>query len=251
VFLASAASLVPFTAYGGIRAAAIGEFGVTSFAGYNLIGITSQFLIEDDLPRLSQPSRELAEEILRRRPAIDGYGPPSDYPTMVFLYNATVWRIASPASETLYGADTARCNQQLQTLAWECMALHPVDYLDWMIRNGKSLFDQILQGAIAELGSRIALLALLGVATARVIFPQRGSIHDVELHPQSLANAPLGPRLEFRVLLWICIAFATAKGLLVLLVEPALGRYVVAMGCLLPSLIGWICCELATLAWSE
>jgi hypothetical protein len=52
---------------------------------------------------------------------------------------------------------------------------------------------------------------------------------------------------QFQTLAWIAFSWLLAKGLLVILVEPALGRYVTAVAALLPCVVGWIAYHLVCL----
>ena len=235
----SLVSVLPLLAYCTFRWTVVHEFGLVSFAGYNLIGITGQYVEPSDVEHLPQKSRELAQRLIEVRERA-GFSPSAyDYRSMVDLYNKTAWETAAPASESIYGSDTKQANQALQSLAISSLCLHPMEYIFWLRSNGWSMLQQLVRGAVMDVGSRISLclLAIWGgiLAIQRVFKPKPRS--GIEHQPPN-ANSFRIVSFELGTLVWISLLFAAAKGLLVVLVEPALGRYVVAVGCFFPACIG-------------
>lgn len=235
----SLVSVLPLLVYCSFRWTVVHEFGLVSFAGYNLIGITGQYVEPSDVENLPQESRELAQRLIEVRER-GGFRPsPYDYRCMVELYNKTAWETAAPASEAIYGTDTKQANQALQSLAISSLFLHPREYIFWLRSNGWSMLQQLVRGAVMDVGSRISLCLLAiwgGILAIRRVFkakPRAGIEHQL---PN--ANSFRIASFELGILLWISVLFAAAKGLLVVLVEPALGRYVVAVGCFFPACIG-------------
>jgi hypothetical protein len=238
VAAASLAVCVPFLGYCGVRAAAVGEFGLVSFAGYNLVGITGQWISDEDVPKLDGASQELARQMILRRTDVEDYAPPDDYETMARLYNATVWGTAAPAAEAIYGEDAEASNAALRNLALQSLSMHPWNYIDWLIQNTKHLLDQLLRQALSSWGARFALLGLACFLVLQAITPSAWMWpRTVNLWLPSLSNNNW--TREWSVIWWVTISLICAQGLLVVLVEPALGRYVAAVGCTVPSLVGW------------
>lgn len=237
IFVTAIASLLPFLGYCSLRSATVGEFGLVSFAGYNLIGITGQYLNEEDVSRLDGVDRQVAGQMIARRDQVVDYARPDSYETMVRLYNATVWVTAAPAAQEVMGDKPEACNATLQSLALRSLSLHRWEYASWLIQNGKSMMEQLLRGALTECGSKLALLALVAIMLMQVF-----------RNPPVMVVAMLErvrPSTELQLLGWLCMGVMAAKGCLVILIEPALGRYVAAAGCLVPALVGWVCGSLA------
>lgn len=230
---------LPLLAYCGFRWTVVQEFGLVSFAGYNLIGITGQYVDRDDIDHLPDESQELAKRLVDVREEA-GFRPvPLDYRTMVDLYNKTAWETAAPASEAIYGNDTKKANRALQSLALSSLRLHPREYLYWLQANSWSMLQQLARGTVLDVGSRISV-CVLGIWVG-IHGMKRGfrPIQRNTLDPSTPPKHGLGnTTFEIGTLVWVSILFAAAKGLLVVLVEPALGRYVVAVGCFFPACVG-------------
>lgn len=62
-----ASGIIPLILFCSIRLAVVGDFGLTSFAGINLIGITGQMLSNDMLEKLPSDTRPLAQAIIQDR----------------------------------------------------------------------------------------------------------------------------------------------------------------------------------------
>lgn len=240
IIFAGLASLVPFLGYCSLRAGLVGEFGLVSFGGYNLIGITGQFITYDDLVELEGRELELAKRMIEKRDRVTDYAPPESYATMVRLYNATVWTTAAPAAEELFGSDVETSNRTLKSLALKSLNVHRSEYFSWLLNNGKSMVEQLLRGTLVDCGSRLALFAVAIVVFAQAFVP-RPVEHWVARITSGSDRPLLSPSVQWLLLWWISLGIIAAKGLLVILVEPALGRYVAAVGCLIPALVGWCC----------
>ncbi len=248
--------LTPLFGYAMLRRATIGEFGFVSFAGYNLIGITGQYLEPADISKLPEEVRELAHEIIANRSDVDDYAPPDTYEAIVHLFNPTVWRMADPAAEKVLGDDTALCNRRLRQLAIASLQLHRTQYANWLLQNGRSMLDQLLRNACSDLSAKGSMLGVLFALLITAVSPNsvrawRDERESTGTTGRVAASAPVSstmcPSRQFHTIAWIAIGFIVAKGLLVILVEPALGRYVIAVGCLIPCLIGWVCYQLAAI----
>lgn len=219
-----------FLGYCAFRWTMTGEFGLVSFGGYNLIGVSGQYLDEADIEGLPEQYRELARRMIARRVDIDDYRPPDTFETMVYLYNATVWKSAVPAAESLYGQDVARINQELKGLAGQLVRSHPREYRNWLLSNARYDVEQVVTLTATDLGTRLALIGFVIAVLYSFWFNQsrQGKAAILDARPM---------RFELQMLFWTACVFALGKGLLVILVEPALGRYVSASMCLMPSLV--------------
>jgi hypothetical protein len=242
------AATLPLASYATCRWLTLDQFGYVSFAGYNLIGITGQWIDEDDLPDLTQDVRPLAERMIARRADEPQYQPPTSYEAMVDCFNPTVWKLADPACKELFGEDIALSNKRLQQLAVQSLRLHPDKYAAWLVANGRSMLEQILTQVPTEPNSKLAAIAVFLALLLAIVRHVRSyaSTHiptpaPIPVpHPRSQSTTVASEATQFQTLAWIALTWLLAKGLLVILVEPALGRYVTAVAALLPCLLGWI-----------
>jgi len=159
---------------------------------------------------------------------------------MVRLYNATVWKTAAPACEEIFGSDVEASNRTLKSLALQSLNFHRREYFSWLLNNGKSMVEQLLRGTLVDCGSRLALFVLGMVVFVQALIPRTVDHYTARIAFDSESPA-LSASVQWRLLWWICLGIIGAKGLLVILVEPALGRYVAAVGCLIPAIVGWCC----------
>ncbi len=233
--------LLPLTAYAALRRSVMGEFGVVSFTGYNLIGVSGQFLTSEDVSNLPEECRSLAQGTIDRRVNIDNYSPPVRFETMVFLFNATVWKSAAPAAEALYGSDTSRSNRELLQLATELIRLHPDQYRNWLIANAQHAIDQWLKLMATDVGTRLVLLTGVAFMFFTLLarrFRWRCLICDTQDNGTLNRSVDGGVGFEVALLFWTMMVYSLGTIMLVILVEPANGRYVSAAMCLTPSFIG-------------
>lgn len=140
--------VVPLILYCSLRLATVGRFGIVSFGGYNLLGIAGQFLNQEDIPRLSPELQPLAAKAIERRESKSFQSipfadlPKSNYMRMENHYDVTIWQIftdsASPNSNSVLQ------NSQLRQLAQELIALHPSDYVTWLIKASRQAVRKLL-----------------------------------------------------------------------------------------------------------
>jgi hypothetical protein len=227
--LLAASTVLPLLAFCALRWSVVGHFGLVSFGGYNLIGISGQFLDDELAEEVSPEVRPLARRIIERRALVENWRPPSDYRVMEEMYNPTVWTLTVPAAEELYGKDAVRINRLVTKLSREVIRLRPRTYLRWLVWSGREGARSLLYLFITDRAARLCLLALLGsqvwVVWRRFRF---GTL-------PALPPASDRPFVEFNTLLWLALAFAAAKVLLVILVEIPIGRYLSAAVLFAPS----------------
>ncbi len=235
-----AAVAVPFLAWCGLRWVTVGHFGLVSFGGYNLIGITGQFVDEELTRELTGEWRAFAQQILERRREVPGWEPPVDYYAMERMYNGTVWTICVPAARDLAHEDPVRVNKLLNGLSAEVVARRPAAYLKWL-RWG------LREGVAAILWLSVinkATLACLGLlVVCEVVELVRGSAAgpgatiDIEAW-----DAALRARQELFV---TATGFALAVLLLVVLVEIPNHRYMTPASVFVPGLLAALSVERA------
>jgi hypothetical protein len=228
-------TLVPFLAFAGLRWCITGHFGLVSFAGYNLIGISGQLLEETLVPALSPHVQPLAEEILLRRNQYPDWQPPSEYTAMEAMYNPMIWDIAVPAAKELHGDRSQLIDEAVGTLAREIVYERPWQYLRWLVRSGREGIRTSLCLFITDKGTRAALLCLIALQICATFKRSSAgkSVNSMISSDQRL--------LEVNVLLWIAISFALAKLMLIILVEVPLGRYLSPAVLWSPSIAALLC----------
>ncbi len=235
------AMIVPFLLFAGARKALVDHFGLVSFSGFSLIGVTASFLDEELIESLPPESHKLASTIHAGR-AGRGWRPltlEDDISTWHEQYNLNTWRISiNPARrlETAYAREVSQrgkprrfrdieVNDRLMSLSRQVIQRRPRLYIRWVR-------DSFLLGAGRVARYPWVLWPFLAVLVSLPVARLRGS----------LANA-LQPRLLGLVLL--CVSFTVAHLLLVAAVSAAFDRYLVAVALLLPSAL----CALLLSLW--
>jgi hypothetical protein len=210
----------------------VGDFGLVSFGGYNIIGITAQLLDEELLPELSAEVRPLAADILRRREIHPHWEPPVNYWAMERAYAGVVWEVAIPAAKERYGDDAVQTNRAVTQLSREVILRRPERYLRWLAWSGREGMRSLLLLFITDKGTRLALLVLLILQAIVITRHWRTRWLPAPL-PASEQRF-----LEVNTLLWLALGFATPKLLLVILVETPLHRYLNGAVVFAPALMG-------------
>ena len=219
-----ACCLAPLLLYCGLRWAVVGQFGIVSFGGYNLIGVTGQFLEDSDLAELPDDLRPLAEAALKLRRETSPRGDFASeskrhYLRMENEYDPTIWSDFVPAAQSLPAESPV--NVRLRRLGTALVLQHPRDYGIWLVKAVRQAAKKLLWDF---LDNPIYLLA---------------SLVGWMLVPFMWGYASLSRRItrsEIRVLtlsLVLCTAYASLNLVMVILVCPPLGRFTDAAGVLL------------------
>lgn len=228
-------TLVPLLAYCLLRWCVVGQFGLVSFGGYNLIGVSGQWLDEKLLFELPAASRPLAELALERQRLIREQLPDShaadrmNYMTMEMRYDETIWRVFQPAAEELYGNDHRRINAELRRLASALVRARPKLYAIWLAKSARQAVRITVSDFVTNPVYLLLTITCVVVQIARILF-----------------SAMAGPRLETTVitrespegtLFLLAVSYAALQLLLVILVCPPLGRMTDAAAVLLPTIL--------------
>jgi hypothetical protein len=244
---ATAAVAVPLVGFCLLRLVVVGNFGLVSFAGTNLVGITGSILDQERLAKLSPEIRPLAERMLQIRKSSEmravererharwdqavhrryGLDLPN-YTTIDRLYNPTIHEVAYPAATKLYGDDQIAAERAFSQLSLEMIALRPVTYAGWV---AFAFFHAI--------STALVLYATLGLTMmAACTFLARLLLEGLVARHAAIAprTLPTNEWIVFRVVATVTIAFFCAKALLVALVEPTLARYVRPAAIFLPTI---------------
>jgi hypothetical protein len=110
-FLATLAlvSFGPWLGYCAYRKHMVGDFGLVSFSGTNLVGITSVILTDDMVPNIRPEYQPMARHILAKRGTVLGFRRYGEtfYPPM-------------PPGGTFWDLDLERCYWQYDEIQWQC-----------------------------------------------------------------------------------------------------------------------------------
>lgn len=215
----------PLLAYCGVRSAVVGQFGVVSFGGYNLVGISGQFLTPADLDRLPADVRPIAETVLDQQASstkpvspYDGE-PPLHYLRLETRYDHTIWNEFQPAAERVVGVEPAAINPRLKTLGATLVRNHPRDYAVWLVKatrqGAKKLAWDFLDNPVGLVTS--LLLAAVLALTAGLRGFAGSWTDEVDW-------------AAFRILILTTIAYAATSLAVVIPVCPPLGRFTDAAG---------------------
>ncbi len=215
----------PLLAYCTLRAAVVGQFGVVSFGGYNLVGVSGQFLTPADLDRLPAEVRPIAETVLDQRASaqqpVSPYDnePPLHYLRLETRYDHTIWNEFKPAAEKVVGVEPAAINPRLKTLGATLVRNHPRDYAVWLVKatrqGAKKLTWDFLDNPVGLVTSLLLAAVLALTASLRGF---AGSWTDEV------------DWAAFRILVLTTIAYAATSLAVVIPVCPPLGRFTDAAG---------------------
>lgn len=226
---------LPLVAFSSFRYLSVGHWGLTSFGGYNIIGISGQFLDESVISQLQPKNQLLAKRIVRSRTEMDGYLRPTSLENMESNFNPTVWGLAVPAATELYGEDTIAINQHLSDLARETIRLRPRDYVRWLIWNTNHARKQLIQLTAFDKGWMLALLLSIGWHLRSLWHNSRSDLSSALVQPDSRTL-----HVERHLLPWFAAQLALLQAVLVVLVEPANDRYMTPAMVLLPAVMSLI-----------
>lgn len=234
--------VIPFVTFCTLRWAVVGHWGLVSFGGYNIIGVAGQFLDQNSVDAMPDELRPVAQAIFDRKSQLANAETPQNFEAMERMYNPTIWEVAVPVVRELHGENPLVVNRILSQLSGELMRQHSRQYGKWLVWNGIHAVKQVVQLTMNDTGTRLlAIILLVSHAFSLLRGPsvraQPDSPNRMQLQiPRSHAS-PQQMFLELHLLFWIAVGFAAAKGLLVILVEPANDRYMSGAMPLLPAAI--------------
>ncbi len=226
----SAVCILPLIAFCLLRLIIIGQFGLVSFGGYNITGVTSSLIYPKVIDSLAEENRDIANDIYSHR-LIMGHksiqekiadNGPRIYLSWRDEYKDNIYKFSVPAVKKYAElnkeiANTPYVNEKLTRLAREIIIMEPVYYFKWVA-------FQIIYGTyriVFDLRQNFWLGCLLVMAVAIRIFRKvTGNIVPIP--------APThGPAI-------IAGGCLFSGLILVALVEPALYRYAQPVGIFIP-----------------
>ncbi len=168
------ASWGPLLLYGGLRWAAVGQFGVTEFGAVAMSGVTTQIMDERTVAALPTDLRPLAERIRRlsREQGLMPVLPPGqqglDYERLAAQYDPLVWRICPQAAREVvgpeYGIDGRKKLEYgvlMRRLSLAVIVRRPAGYLQWIwLALAHGLGVQLTYSLLPALGGGLGLLTI-------------------------------------------------------------------------------------------
>jgi hypothetical protein len=220
----------PVLGYCLLRWLVIGQFGLVSFGGQNLIGIAGQWLDESAITKLSNESQPLARLALKRQIAWERDHPlrpdqnRQQYLVMEERYDPYIWFIFEPAAREHFQNDPARVNSGLRQLAQELIRIAPRNYLIWL---GKASRQAIRVVAVQLASNPFVILCALvwGAGELTRLRPGCKWQCDVEF--------PKADRFSATILLIAGLFLVLSTGLIVLVCTP-IGRLMDAAAVFVP-----------------
>jgi hypothetical protein len=241
--LLATTTFIPFLLFCSLRWAVVGDWGLVSFGGYNLIGIVAQFLDEGSISSLPDDLQPLAKGICDCRSSLKTQLSPANYMAMEEMYNPVIWSCADPTAKELYGDNPIIINQAFSRLSSELLRQHPKLYLKWLIWNAAHAFNEIVRLTVTDQGTRLLGLIFL-ITHAFRLFRGPSTLHQIsstKSDAEAISKFMDARSVRFRevhLLFWTAVAMAAAKALLVILVEPAISRYMIGAMPLVPGVFG-------------
>lgn len=228
------AAVGPFLAWATLRLLIAGHWGLVSFGGYNIAGVAVQFVDEEFAEAAPADLQPLCRRILDARARLDGVRAPDSFDAMEAMFNPSVWQIAVPAARELTDDDPVATNRLLSRLSLQVIRHDPGRYVQWLIWNGNHARQEVTRLVAFDKGT-VFLLVLVFVVYLRDLL-RRGRTGGQSPQPDGEWGTVPGDRRESHMLFWLGTGFLGAKVLLVILVEPAMSRYMIGAGSLIPAL---------------
>lgn len=273
-------AFAPFLLWCSLRWALVGHFGLVSFGGANIIGITASMVSPEIVPRLPEEHRPFARALIkeRERQGLAPLAPDYDYRRWVYEYNTNAHKVAPKALKQAAEAQQRAARQAGDsgpgTAALEAPArwvetnryytrfsvavirARPDLYRRWLAEGCRYTWDLLAHDLVTR-RSAIALTVAFGLwLLTRLVWRGRkqASAADGESPGSQAPGSPSpgppapGPR-PARVspatqLLVVAVAFFLASQVLVTVVEVPQDRYTFLSGILLPGAFAALAVEL-------
>ena len=222
-----ATSLGPFLGWCSLRWALVGHFGLVSFGGYNIIGITGQLLNRESVSQLKQDVQPLALEILEQREERSDWETQLRFSKFESQYNPMVWEIAVPLAKKRYDNDSRRMNYELSSLSQEIIKVSLFRYLYWLALGANHAAMECIDLTFSNPMSVIAIVIMLVCHALRWHHADRR---------QPIRKVWACDR-EYQTIVWLGIGYAVCSLSLVILVEIPISRYCAPASVFFPSLL--------------
>ena len=224
------ATVFPILLWCTVRFLVVGHWGLVSFGGYNVVGVAGQFVDSELVQELPDDLKSLGQGIVAGRQQLPHHDPPDSFAAMEIMFNPTVWVLAVPQARKLTQGDGVATNQLLSRFSWEVLKRRPRRYLQWLAWNANHARIEITRLVVSDKGTLLLLLIVM-IVHALALLRTR---HDL---PPGTAHERSQRYREAQLIFWIALGFTAAKTCLVILVEPAVSRYMTGASCLLPAVL--------------
>jgi hypothetical protein len=238
-------SVLPLLGFCCLRWHYVGHFGVVSFGGTQLIGVTGQFLTEEMIPQLPDELQTLAHNSYdKKRDLIDTPNSergldPLAYSTMESNCDTAIYYVFLPAASELYGDDFKLIHQRLSQLATAILRAEPRLYALWLAKAFRQGIRKIVSEFVMNLFS-FSVVCLLILVEGWYVFQRRLLQPDGSYHPlKQVSDRYFVPVYVLGVL---AVVFAISNLALVVLIVPPFDRYMDAAGVFLPVVAVAILC---------
>lgn len=229
-----AVALLPFLGWSTLRWAAVGHFGLVSFGGTNLIGITANMLSSEVIRELPPERHDLASTMLRRRREL---GLPTDgaYSFRLWFrdYNHNVFKAGLKGARTLFKESDREeryqvwINREFSALSRALIRARPTLYARWVWDGMVYSLRGIAREPPIKLPGLLVLATLPFWVVAWWARRRRGRPPATPPRPP-LWSGSLG-------LASIALGYALAGMLVIVLVEDPVARYRWSAQLFLPS----------------
>lgn len=223
-------SVVPFLAWCSLRWTLVGHFGLVSFGGYNIVGISGQLLQPEHVSHLSEPSRELAERILSERARRDDWDSTGGFDRVSQQFNPMVWEIAVPIASELEGGEAKKINARLSRFSREVLMAAPKAYSIWLLRAIKHAAIEVARSVAGNpLVWIAAILFACHWCSDWLRMKTLATLSEETYRPEAIGSctaATVFERMrEAQAIVWLAVGWGVGKLMLVILVEPPNERY--------------------------
>jgi hypothetical protein len=228
-------SVLPYLAFCLVRLVVVGHFGLVSFAGANLIGITVELLDHDMIEnRLPESWRPFARELLLERERV---GQPSPFKAEGIdvsiwrrNYPTNCWDVGYAAAERVYGNDPVVINNKLSGVSKALILASQGKYLRFLVYN--------IRDGVSRVIGRGWFLPAIGVLALATFFLR---VMLVPSRPSERLALPENPNPGImHALILAAVMFAAGKLLLVSLVEVHVPRYTFAARVFFPAVFSLV-----------
>ncbi len=219
-------AIAPLLLYSTLRLSVVGRFGIVSFGGFNVLGVAGQFLVNSDVPLLSDDLRGIASAAIERRDSgrlrVGDFDdlPLTNYMRMEDRYDLTIWYVFSDSESSEVVQNPVKLNSQLRRLAQELIWLHPREYLTWLVKASRQAARKLMWD-FADNGFTFILLLIAAIVLI---------LHGYQWNREAYENSD-----PLKVLAMFAVIYCVMSLAVVIPVCPPLGRFTDSAAVLLAS----------------
>jgi len=210
---------VPLVAFCGLRLAVVGQFGLVSAGGRQLVGLAGNFLDQETAGRVSEALRPMARDVAGIVLEKKALAPASAKGGKLYrhIFRTYDWIIYGNGELGRY-CKGVECDRQLGALSREVLALHAGRYLSWLAASAEDS-----AGRVVLLGRwHLVVLAGLGLALAFFCAALLRARSAVPIG-RGLREQLLG--CDTKVMVWTFVCLSVSSLLVVILVAIPYSRY--------------------------